>query len=401
MSLPVSVRRLPAATFGAGILALGALFVPALSAYADPPPPPQVAAQNWLLVDVTSGQSLAGGEPNARVEPASLTKLMTEYLTLKALKEKRLTLQQEIPVPADLYHHVNQHEESVMFIPPGKTATVNDLLHGLIIQSGNDAAYVLALAVAGSETTFVDLMNSEAKRMGMTGTQYRNAAGLTDPQHYTTPADLAILVEHLIKDFPEYYSLYSEKEFTYNNIRQQNRNRLLWIDPTVDGVKTGHTEAAGYCLISSAHRPTAQGVDRRLLAIVLGTRSSQAREQESLKLLNWGFQNYDDVKVYDANQVVGTPHVWKAKVETVKVGFRTPVYLTVPKSDAQSVKSVLNANDPLIAPIQAGDRVGTLKISVADKPVEELPVVALEPVEPAGFFGKLWDTLRLRINHGK
>ena len=203
---------------------------------AQTPAAPAIAARNWLLVDLTTGQTLAGEGAAARVDPASLTKLMTEYLTLKALRDKRLALDQSVHVRADLYKRVNQHEESVMFIPPGKSATVDDLLHGLIIQSGNDAALVLAEAVAGSETTFVDMMNSEAHRLGMTGTNYRNAAGLTDPEHYTTPADLAILVQHLIADFPEYYKLYSQKEFTYNGITQRNRNSLLWDDPTVDGV---------------------------------------------------------------------------------------------------------------------------------------------------------------------
>jgi D-alanyl-D-alanine carboxypeptidase (penicillin-binding protein 5/6) len=369
-------------------------------AIAQVPAAPVIAAKNWLLVDLTSGQTLAGLDPNTRVDPASLTKLMTEYLTLQALQDKRLTLEEAVPVPVNLYKRVNQRQESVMFIPPGKTATVDDLLHGLIIQSGNDAALVLAEAVAGNESTFVDRMNATARQMGLTGTSYRNAAGLTDPEHYTTPADLAILVEHLIKDFPGFYKLYSEKEFTYNGIHQLNRNRLLWIDPSVDGVKTGHTDAAGYCLISSAHRPDGNGGERRLLAIILGTSSDDARQQESLKLLNWGFQNFDVVKLYEANQPVATPEVWKGRIAQVKVGFNRPIYLTVPKGKtASDIKSVLEHNQPLLAPLKAGERVGTLKLSIDDKPVEQLPVVALEDVESAGLFGRLVDSVKLWFKH--
>jgi serine-type D-Ala-D-Ala carboxypeptidase (penicillin-binding protein 5/6) len=361
-------------------------------------PAPVIAAKNWLLVDVTSGQTLAAQDSTARVDPASLTKLMTEYLTLQALHDKKLTLEQQVPVPVDLYKHVNRKEESVMFIPPGQTASVDDLLHGLIIQSGNDAALVLADAVAGSETTFVDMMNREAKLLGMTGTNYRNAAGLTDPEHYTTPADLAILVEHLINDFPEYYKLYSQKEFTYDNIRQLNRNRLLWIDPSVDGVKTGHTDAAGYCLISSAHRPMVTGGERRLLAVVLNTVSSSARAEESLKLLNWGYQNFDDVKAYDVNQVIASPEVWKGKAKTVRLGFTHALYLTVPKGQGGNVKSLLDYKMPLIAPIALGDRVGTLKLSLEGKPLGEYPVVALDAVPQAGIFGRAWDSIRLMFH---
>jgi len=383
-----------------GIAAFLAAFAcAATNAYAQiDTPAPVIAAKNWLLVDVTSGQTLAAQDPGARVDPASLTKLMTEYLTLQALHDKKLTLEQQVPVPVDLYKHVNRKEESVMFIPPGQTASVDDLLHGLIIQSGNDAALVLADAVAGSETTFVDMMNREAKTLGMNGTNYRNAAGLTDPEHYTTPNDLAILVEHLINDFPEYYKLYSQKEFTYDNIKQQNRNRLLWIDPSVDGVKTGHTDAAGYCLISSAHRPMVTGGERRLLAVVLNTVSSAARAEESLKLLNWGYQNFDDVKAYDVDQVVATPEVWKGKSKTVRLGFTRALYLTVPKGQGTNVKSVLDYKLPLIAPINPGDRLGTLKLSLNGKPLGEYPVVALDAVPQAGIFGRAWDSVRLMFH---
>ncbi len=361
---------------------------------------PVIEAKAWLLIDLTSNQRLASANETARVDPASLTKLMVDYLVLAAIRDKKLTLAQAVPVPADLYKRVNQKTESVMFIPPGKTATVDDLLHGLIIQSGNDAAVVLADAVGGSEASFVEMMNREAKRMGMNATSFRNPSGVTDPQHYTTAADLAILVTRLITDFPQFYPLYSQKDFTYNGIKQGNRNLLLYKDPTVDGVKTGHTDAAGYCLIASAKRPQpagAGGGERRLLSVVMGANSPNARAQESLKLLNWGFQNFDAVRLYEANQAIATPRIWKGVESEIKLGFPRPIYVTLPKGQAGNVKSTLDRKDPLVAPIQAGDRVGTLKLTVDGRPVGEFPVVALDTVAQAGFFGRAWDAVRLMV----
>jgi D-alanyl-D-alanine carboxypeptidase (penicillin-binding protein 5/6) len=361
---------------------------------------PVLAAKAWLLVDLTSKQRIAGENENARVDPASLTKLMVDYLTLAAIRDKKLTLTQEVPVPADIYKRVNQKTESVMFIPPGKTATVDDLLHGLIIQSGNDSAIVLAEAVGGSEASFVEMMNREAKRMGMKNTSFRNPSGVTDPEHYTTAADLAILVTNLINDFPQFYPLYSQKEFTYNGIKQGNRNLLLWKDNTVDGVKTGHTDAAGFCLIASAKRPQpagAGGGDRRLLSVVMGAVSANSRAQESLKLLNWGFQNFDAVRLYEANQPIATPRIWKGTQPEIKLGFTQPIYMTLPKGQGGNVKSTLDRRDPLVAPIQAGDKVGTLKLVVDGKPLAELPVVALETVPQAGFFSRTWDAVRMML----
>ena len=392
-------RAAPLARRLRGGLAAGAVLaavgLPLAAPAQNLPPAPTLAARNWMLVDLTTGQVLAGQEANGRVDPASLTKLMTDYLTLAAVRDKKLALDQAVPVPVNLYKRVDQRAESVMFIPPGKTATVDDLLHGLIIQSGNDAAIVLAEAVAGSETTFVDMMNREAKRMGMNATSYRNPTGMSHPEHYTTAADLVILVRNLIADFPQYYKLYSQKEFTYNNIKQANRNRLLWVDPTVDGVKTGHTDAAGYCLIASARRTQVDGSERRLLSIVLGAASSAARAEESLKLLNWGFQNFDAVKLYDKGQAVATPAIWKGTAAQVKLGFDKPVYLTVPKGRKPDIKPLLDRKEPLVAPIMAGDRVGTLKVLVDGKPLAEVPVLALESVPLAGMLGRAWDSLRL------
>ena len=389
-----------------GRMTCAALLVgaPVVGAFAQTSPTapiqPVLAAKAWLLMDLTSKQRLAGENENARVDPASLTKLMVDYLTLAAIRDKKLTLTQEVPVPADIYKRVNQKTESVMFIPPGKTATVDDLLHGLIIQSGNDSAIVLAEAVGGSEASFVEMMNREAKRMGMKSTSFRNPSGVTDPEHYTTAADLAILVTNLINDFPQFYPLYSQKEFTYNGIKQGNRNLLLWKDNTVDGVKTGHTDAAGFCLIASAKRPQpvgAGGGDRRLLSVVMGAASANGRAQESLKLLNWGFQNFDAVRLYEANQSIATPRIWKGTQPEIKLGFTQPIYLTLPKGQAGNVKSTLDRKDPLVAPIQAGDRVGTLKLVIDGKPIVELPVVALETVPQAGFFGRAWDAIRMMV----
>jgi len=389
-----------------GHIACATLLVaaPLAGAFAQPSPTapiqPVLAAKAWLLVDLTSKQRIAGENENARVDPASLTKLMVDYLTLAAIRDKKLTLTQEVPVPVDIYKRVNQKTESVMFIPPGKTATVDDLLHGLIIQSGNDSAIVLAEAVGGSEASFVEMMNREAKRMGMKNTSFRNPSGVTDPEHYTTAADLAILVTNLINDFPQFYPLYSQKEFTYNGIKQGNRNLLLWKDNTVDGVKTGHTDAAGFCLIASAKRPQpagAGGGDRRLVSVVMGAASANARAQESLKLLNWGFQNFDAVRLYEANQPIATPRIWKGTQTEVKLGFTQPIYMTLPKGQAGNVKSTLDRRDPLVAPIQAGDKVGTLKLVVDGKPLAELPVVSLETVPQAGFFGRAWDAIRMMV----
>lgn len=358
-------------------------------------PMPQVAAKSWMLYDVTSGQALASQNADLRIEPASLTKLMTAYLVFEALKEKRLTLEQTI-TPTDIVRKVKS-DESRMFIEAGKPVSVNDLLMGLIVQSGNDASLALAEAVGGSEDGFVAMMNREAQRMGMKGTHFTNTDGVPDPNHYTTAVDLATLSTRLIKDFPEYYGMYSQKEFTYNKIRQPNRNRLLYIDPTVDGLKTGHTKSAGYCLISSAQRPLANvpNGSRRLVSIVIGTATEQIRTQESLKILNYGFQFFDTLRLYDKGQVLATPDIYKGKNSTVKIGVQNETFVTVPKGTGGRLKPVLERQELLIAPIAAGQQVGTVKLMDGTSKVAEFPVVALEEVPEAGFFGRLWDTIRL------
>jgi D-alanyl-D-alanine carboxypeptidase (penicillin-binding protein 5/6) len=362
------------------------------AAVAQTLPPPTVAAKSWLLLDATSGQIIASQDPNARIEPASLTKIMTAYVTFQALRDKKIDLKQMVNVSTKAWKV--DSSSSKMFIDPATPVSINDLLYGLMVQSGNDAAVALAEAVAGDESAFVVLMNREAQRMGLTQTHFANPHGLPSPENYSTAQDLSVLAKHVIQDFPEFYKIDSVKSFTYNKITQQNRNRLLWLDPTVDGMKTGHTEAAGYCMIASAHRPNGT-LDRRLISVVLGTASDSARTQESQKLLNWGFQNFDTVRLYSKGQAIATPEIWKGSSGTVKIGFPNDVLVTVPKGVAGKMKPVLKRNDPLVAPLAQNSRVGTLQMVVDGKPLLELPVVALETVDQASIFGRAWDSVRL------
>ncbi|MEN3293459.1 MAG: hypothetical protein V7642_2712, partial [Burkholderiales bacterium] len=345
------------AAFAASVLSLSAAMAQSL-------PPPMIAAKSWLLLDSTSNQVLASQDPAMRIEPASLTKIMTAYLAFSAIKEKRLDINQMINVSVRAWKV--DPSSSKMFIDPATPVKVNDLLYGLIVQSGNDAAVALAEAVAGTEDAFVALMNREAERMGMKSTRFANSHGLPSPDNYSTAQDLAILAGRLIADHPDYYKIYSTKDYTYNKIKQPNRNRLLWLDPTVDGMKTGHTAAAGFCLIASAKRPNAAG-ERRLISVVLGTVSDQTRAQESQKLLNWGFQNFDTVKLYAKDQAVATPEVWKGTQNQVKIGFTRDIFVTVPKGVAEKMKPVLERKDPLVAPVAANSNVGTLKMMVDGK----------------------------------
>ena len=363
------------------------------SAVAQTIPAPTIAAKSWLLLDMTSGQIIASQDPNARVEPASLTKIMTAYVTFQALRDKKLDINQKVNVSVKAWKV--DASSSKMFIDPATPVSINDLLHGLMVQSGNDAAVALAEAVAGDEGTFVTLMNREAQRMGLTNTRFANPHGLPSPDNYSTAQDLSVLAKNVIKDFPEFYKIDSVKSFTYNKITQPNRNRLLWLDPTVDGMKTGHTEAAGYCMIASAKRPNGANGDRRLISVVLGTASDGARTAESQKLLNWGFQNFDTVKLYSKGQVIDNPDIWKGSLNKVKVGFTQDVLVTVPKGVAQKMKPQLERKDPLVAPLAENTRVGSVKMMVDGKPLLELPVVTLEPVGQASIFGRAIDSVRL------
>jgi D-alanyl-D-alanine carboxypeptidase (penicillin-binding protein 5/6) len=350
-------------------------------------PAPAVAARSWVTIDVTSDQVLAEDRADERVEPASLTKVMSAYLVFNALKEKRLSLDQTINVSQKAWRTGG----SRMFIEPRKPVSVDELIRGMIIQSGNDATVALAEAVSGTEEAFATLMNQEALRLGLNNTHFVNSTGLPDPTHVTTARDLALLAKRLIQDHPAYYSTYyKERQFTYNKISQPNRNRLLFLDPSVDGMKTGHTDAAGYCLIASAMRG-----DRRILTVMVGAASEHARSQESLKLMNWSFQNFDTVRVYAANQAVAEPPVWKGSAKTAKLGSPQPIWVTVPRGQAGNIKSGIERTDPLVAPLLPGQQVGTLKLTLNDKPVREVPLVVLEPVELAGIFGRAFDAMRL------
>src|SRR3954462_6265208 len=356
-------------------------------AQAAAPQPPSIIGRSWLVGDLTSGQILAGQRADERIEPASLTKLMTAYVVFQAVRERKLTLDQQARVSGRAWRVGG----SRMFIQPGRPVTVDELIRGMGVQSGNDACIALAEAIAGAEDVFVQMMNREAERLGMKNTHFMNVSGLPDAQHYSTAQDLYRLAAALIRDFPELYGqYYSQKEFRYNNISQPNRNRLLGIDPSVDGVKTGHTEAAGYCLVASSKRG-----ERRMLSVLLGSSSEAARAQESQKLLNWGFQFFDSVKLHPANQPVKVIEVWKGSGGEVKAGFLADVIVTVPKGEADKLKAELLTQQPLFAPVAQGQRVGTLRVTHDGKPLGEYPVVALDAVAVAGIFGRAWDTLRL------
>jgi len=371
-------------------LFLVVFFLPLLALAQQLPTPPALAAKSWLLIETGSGQELASQAADERLEPASLTKLMTAYLTFAALKQGTIKIDQSVQVSEKAW----KAQGSRMFIQVNTQVKVDDLIKGMIVQSGNDACIALSEAIAGSEENFVQMMNREAQRLGMKATSFRNAAGMPDPQHFTTARDLATLTGALIRDFPaEYAKYYSIKEFRYNNITQPNRNRLLWLDPTVDGVKTGHTDAAGYCLISSAKRGP-----RRLLSIVLGAANDGVRAQESLKLLNYGFQFYDAVQLYAKGQAISNLKVWKGSEKTVKAGFINDFVLAVPKGMAPRIKTELLSRQPLIAPVAAGQVIGTMKVSLDDKPYGEYPVVAVEAVPVAGIFGRMIDSVRLWFN---
>ena len=356
-------------------------------ARAAAPQPPGIDGHSWLLADLSSNQILASDKADVRFEPASLTKLMTAYLVFRALHDKQISLEQTIQVSARAW----KAPGSRMFIQPGMPVTVGELIQGMEVDSGNDACTALAETVAGSEDVFVQMMNREAARLGMKNTHYVNVTGLPDPQHYSTAHDIYLLTAALIRDFPaEYARYYSQKEYTYNRITQRNRNRLLWLDPHVDGVKTGHTEAAGYCLVASSKHG-----ERRLLSVLLGAPSEQARASESLKLLNWGYQFYDSVKLYDKGQTVKQIQVWKGAEPTVNAGFDGALMLAVPKGDSDKLSAQLVSQRPLVAPVAQGQRVGVLRVTLQGSLLGEYPLVALQPVATAGIFGRAWDTLRL------
>ena len=373
------------------------LAVVATVAQAQAPQPPEVAAKAYLLMDVSANQILASKDVDSPVEPASLTKLMTQYLVFDALKAKKITLTQTLPVSERAW----KMGGSRMFIDPKMQVPVEDLIKGMIVQSGNDATMALAEGVGGSAEHFVQLMNDQAKALGMKNTSYKNPEGLTEAGHTTTARDLATLATRLMTVFPEYMHYYAIKKYRYPGTpasNDTNRNTLLFRDPTVDGLKTGHTNAAGYCLVATAKRdfPNMQG--RRLLSVVLGAASENARANESQKLLNWGYTAYEGVKLFDAGKPVATPKVWKGKTAELKLGRSNgPIIVAVPTGSAAQVKTEVARPEPLIAPFKQGQAVATLKVKLGEQQLAEVPLVALEPVEEAGFMGRAWDAMRLWI----
>ena len=371
---------------------------------AQAPQPPEVAAKSYLLLDMTSNQVLAERNADAPADPASLTKLMTAYVVFTALRDKKLTLEQTLPVSKRAWEE-RKGGGSLMFIDTTMTPKVDELLRGMIVQSGNDAAVALAEGVGGTLEQFIAMMNRQAQAFGLKNTTFKNATGLTEAGHKSTARDLSVIATHIIRDFPDFYAYDSIKEYTYNKITQPNRNLLLRRDPTVDGMKTGFTEAAGYCMIASAQRdfpnlgtagaPTGK---RRLLSVLLNSTSIEARANESQKLLNWGYQAFDTVRLFDDTKPVATPVIWKGKQPTAQLGTEGGVFVSVPKGTGANLQTKIERTDPLIAPLAKGQRVGTVKVSTAaGAAVLEVPLVALDAVEESGFFGRAWDTLRLWI----
>ena len=365
-------------------------------AQAQLPLPPEIAARQYILVDVNSNQVLAERDADAQAEPASLTKLMTAYLVFNAVRDKKLALDQKLPVSVRAWDQ-RKLGGSLMFIDTTMTPTVAELLRGMIVQSGNDATVALAEGVAGSVENFVAMMNRQAQAWGLKNTQFRNPEGLTEAGHYSSARDVALVAARIITEHPEHYPLYSLREYTYNKIKQDNRNLLLGRDSSVDGMKTGYTEAAGYCLVASAVRDTPAG-KRRLVSVVLGTASREARAGESQKLLNWGWQAWDTVRLFEAGKAVATVPVWKGTANEARLGAAGGLFVTVPKGEGDKLKTTVERTDPLVAPLTAGQNVGSIVVTTAGgTAVARVPLTVLEPVPLAGIFGRAWDAIRLWI----
>jgi serine-type D-Ala-D-Ala carboxypeptidase (penicillin-binding protein 5/6) len=366
------------------------------------PAPPEIAAKSYMLVDVTAGQILAAKDIDSPIEPASLTKLMTAYLVFDALKAKRITLDQTFPVSEKAW----KMPGSRMFIDPSMKVPVEDLIKGMIVQSGNDAVMALAEGIGGSSERFVQLMNEQAKALGMKTTTYKNPEGLTEAGHTTTARDLSLLAQRLLHDFPQYTGYYAIKTYRYPGTpaaNESNRNLLLFRDPSVDGLKTGHTEAAGYCLIATAKRnfpglgPGTSVGPRRLLSIVLGTSSELARANESQKLLNWGYTAFEAVKLFDAGQSVATPKIWKSTESTLAMGRPFAIIVAIPAGTASKLKTHLVRAEPLLAPFAKFQPAGVLKVTIEEKPLLDVQLLALKEAPIAGLFSRAWDAVQLWI----
>jgi len=368
----------------------------AVSAQAQAPQSPEIAARSYLLLDMTANRVLTERDADTPNDPASLTKLMTAYVVFGALRDKRLSLEQTLPVSKRAWDE-RKGDPSLMFIDTLMTPKVDDLLRGMIIQSGNDASVALAEGVAGTVEQFVAMMNRQARAWALTNTEFKNVTGMTETGHKSSARDLSVIAANLIRDFPEYYAYYSQREFTYNKIRQHNRNLLLTRDASVDGMKTGYTSAAGYCLIASSQRDYPNG-KRRLLSIVMGAASKEARASESQKLLNWGYSAFDAVRLFEKAQAISTVPVWKGVLPEAKLGASGAVYVAVPRGEGAKLQTKIERSDPLVAPLTKGQRVGVIKVSTtAGVAVAEVPLVVLEEVPLAGIFGRAWDAIRLWI----
>ena len=380
------------------VLAAASLTVTSLgTAWAQAPQPPEIAARAYLLLDVTTDQILAERAADAQADPASLTKLMTAWLVFDALKQNKLTLEQTLPVSIRAWSE-RKGGGSLMFIDPKMTPKVDELLRGMIAVSGNDAAVALAEGVGGSLDAFVAMMNRQVAAWGLKNTQFKNVSGLTEAGHYSSARDLGTIAAHVVRDFPEYYaSYYALRNYTFNNIRQDNRNMLLGRDPAVDGMKTGYTDAAGYCLVASAQREMPNG-KRRLLSVVMGAASREGRAAESLKLLNWGYTGWDAVRLFEAGKAAATVPVWKGEQATAELGAAKAIVVAVPKGEGDKLKTVLSRTDPLVAPLAQGQRVGTIEVSTAGgTKVASVPLVVLKAVPQAGILGRAWDAIRLWV----
>lgn len=352
------------------------------------PDPPQLAAKSWIMVDYDSGRVLAESNSTMRVEPASLTKIMSSYIVSRELANKRLAMSDMVTISQEAW----KQEGSRSFINVGAQVPVEVLVHGMIIQSGNDATVALAEKVAGSSEIFSQLMNEHAKRLGAKNTNFVNPTGLPHPDHYTTAEDMAKIAIAEIKEYPEIYKIYAKKEYTWNGIKQHNRNRLLWQDESVDGMKTGHTNSAGYCLVASAKRG-----DMRLVTVILGADSEKARIQETQKLLNYGFRFYETHQLYQADQALQQVRVWQGEADEVAIGTQQALHLTVPRGQYDKLKPVIEFQSDLVAPIQKGQTIGTLKVTLGDKELANLPLVAMNDVSEGGFFKRAIDQAKLTI----
>jgi D-alanyl-D-alanine carboxypeptidase (penicillin-binding protein 5/6) len=370
-------------------------------AHAQAVQPPEIAARQYVLMDLTTGQTLAERDADTPTDPASLTKLMTAYIVFAALRDKKLALDAPTAVSVRAWDE-RKGDPSLMFIDTTMKPTVDELLHGMIVISGNDASVALAEAVGGTLDVFVGMMNRQAQAWGLKNTAFKNVTGITEPGHKSSARDIATIASKIVRDFPqEYARYYGLKEYTYNKIRQDNRNLLLRRDASVDGMKTGFTDAAGYCLVASAARDypnLGAGNKRRLVSVVLGTASRDARLNESQKLLNWGFSAFDPVRLFEGGKPIVTPEVWKGKERTAKLGAEGSVVIAVPRGEGEKLKTDVQRTDPLVAPLAKGQRVGTLKVTTAaGAPVAEVPLVVQEAVGQAGVFGRAWDSIRLWI----